>query len=1468
MAQNEVNYRYFVVNIITNQVIGELPLTGVSYERALKDAGSFSGTLALTQETNGIDVYSATMPGKNAIYVLRNEECVWGGPIWSRSYDVVGKTVSINANEFTSYYQHRKIWKTWNLTHDGTLVYVDPDNSSQLIVELNPDTDDRITIDEGVAVELAFIDKKGYNLNGHFRVNKDYVNAKKITVDKEALQWNVYGVDHTFKTKGDKLTVASRKVVKGSKEVQISTDSPHLLSVGDVVNISDLEKNVAVATYNTYKTLTTEYPIAAFSSTSTVYKYGKVTKNSFTITNINTWGISIGANITQLPQETEGSLATNGFDCTVVGITDSSTIDSSNGTITFSSYINTSKTNTPAARDGKVYLKFENQKPGYSLSLSGGVAKYTIQPKDYSWRGLIKVGSLIKTNGVKSFGTDGNDAFFGDLPHNGTEGVPNAKDFHKVSKINYATQPVNMGQYTYLKQNTDFVGVPTIQFSRSVGNANLSGYRVPAVDATFNIIDVDTHDYPYTKSKAAECANGNGQPVIKVINRKTFVVNASCEALYDNTSDVQDDARIAWDGKYQATMYTHTDTYEQVRYFLGKVHEDFVTVDANNPFLGTLEKYKIRTAKYDIATDLATITTGFQQPVYSKRFYYDASAAKIKARIYLYSAYTQFDVTADVGELVKITGSDDSINGTFYIDSIANDKSYINYTLPSSEQDIKQYAVQSAVNDATYITYTSSGHNIRAGHIVTVAGMILGTGSGVLNVSGALVVSTTSTTFKVASPTAVTASSLGGTSGTAYTSDRLILETRLAPNSSVMTFGAHDMSAGNNFELTGLTRENYDGVWKVDTVPNDVSFTYTPQFEKIKITHVGLDYIVDSYVVTIKLSRPANTKKYAYIPKWTKLTVSNLGTPYDGADGVYTLDSYSADDTGTITYKIPGSLGSQTVHPLRQFNYSQRKTGTAKTISFANYVAEIGDKKTNFKASGRGVSTFTTSTAHGFAVGDRVVIANVGGNFTQKTGTANAYSEYGVTVSTVPTSTTFTVSNKVVQTNESLWKLKNNSSTTVGQTDTSITPTGATVVKYDISDDRPDDSYPTVQIDNLTPVTSMTTLTVAVIGKAFNAKEKTVYLQMTTDPGFVVGQKVLVADIDDDKNVIFDGTYTITGFKKWTDNTYQLKYQSGNKTYKSDIGTFNDKEVLTKYKKEGDSNPGTATVDAAIYVGSYGSYTQNSDIDLEFSTYEDSGNYQRVPKYRGHEMKTVGDYLSEYSDKYIVKPNSTKIIRNVYGFEYRIDCVYDAINSTFKRVFKFLPINYPNPPVHGEVSPPSRFGADKTVFEYPGNISSVSLEESAEESSTRFFMVGSDGGTGTADASKSYIGVAHKSLLAGSWPLLDATESNDKLDFLQDISENAYRYLNETKPPSGVFQIGVVGNLDPIVNTYKPGDWCSIIVNDKFVRDRLASDLEPRNDVIVRKIMSYSVDVPDAPSVPESVSITMITEWDVDKRGE
>jgi hypothetical protein len=100
-------YRYFVADFLTNEVIAELPIKGVSYERALKGAGSFSGSIPVITKTNAYNLYENTMPGKTALYVVRNDECVWGGLIWSRSYSVQNRELSISASEFTSYFHHR-----------------------------------------------------------------------------------------------------------------------------------------------------------------------------------------------------------------------------------------------------------------------------------------------------------------------------------------------------------------------------------------------------------------------------------------------------------------------------------------------------------------------------------------------------------------------------------------------------------------------------------------------------------------------------------------------------------------------------------------------------------------------------------------------------------------------------------------------------------------------------------------------------------------------------------------------------------------------------------------------------------------------------------------------------------------------------------------------------------------------------------------------------------------------------------------------------------------------------------------------------------------------------------------------------------------------------------------------------------------------------------------------------------------
>lgn len=293
----------------------------------------------------------------------------------------------------------------------------------------------------------------------------------------------------------------------------------------------------------------------------------------------------------------------------------------------------------------------------------------------------------------------------------------------------------------------------------------------------------------------------------------------------------------------------------------------------------------------------------------------------------------------------------------------------------------------------------------------------------------------------------------------------------------------------------------------------------------------------------------------------------------------------------------------------------------------------------------------------------------------------------------------------------------------------------------------------------------------------------------------------------------------------------------------------------------------SARVVPAVTFSTYGPYSNNSFLGIEFSTDQPSQNRQRNSVIRGFELKPIGEILDDYSNV----PN---------GFEYRIDCDFDDSINKFRKIFTFLPLVPPTLSAYinslpdgklptGEFAPVSAFGADKIVFEYPGNVSNASFEESAETSATRFWVQGNDPDL-SAEASQPYSAAADIELLDRGWPLIDQTESIEARDenFLQTIAQ---RYLEESKPPGSNFTIAVNGSLTPEVGSYKPGDWCSVIINDDFVRLRLQSYIELRDgtnrQVLLRKIDAYEVTVSDNPAFPEEVTLELVTESEVDKIG-
>ncbi len=157
-------YRYFTTDIVSNTLLAEIPFQGVSFGRALKGAGSFSGKIPVIDKTASFNLYDATMPGRTAIYATRNGECVWGGIIWSRQYNLISKELDINASEWTSYLHRRRIWKTW--THNlGATVVVSGGIGS---VTLDPGFTYQVAA--GSSVKVSFYKVSDFGYNGFYTV--------------------------------------------------------------------------------------------------------------------------------------------------------------------------------------------------------------------------------------------------------------------------------------------------------------------------------------------------------------------------------------------------------------------------------------------------------------------------------------------------------------------------------------------------------------------------------------------------------------------------------------------------------------------------------------------------------------------------------------------------------------------------------------------------------------------------------------------------------------------------------------------------------------------------------------------------------------------------------------------------------------------------------------------------------------------------------------------------------------------------------------------------------------------------------------------------------------------------------------------------------------------------------------------------------------------------------------------------
>ncbi|MFI6639943.1 hypothetical protein [Streptomyces sp. NPDC050504] len=111
-------YTYLFCDLMTDTLLAELPMSGVTYGYTINGIGTLRGTVPFSDETLPLDPLNATTPARTAIYVDRDGVLVWGGILWTRE-DVAGGK-SLQAAEFLSYYQHRYVKTT--LSTDTSLI--------------------------------------------------------------------------------------------------------------------------------------------------------------------------------------------------------------------------------------------------------------------------------------------------------------------------------------------------------------------------------------------------------------------------------------------------------------------------------------------------------------------------------------------------------------------------------------------------------------------------------------------------------------------------------------------------------------------------------------------------------------------------------------------------------------------------------------------------------------------------------------------------------------------------------------------------------------------------------------------------------------------------------------------------------------------------------------------------------------------------------------------------------------------------------------------------------------------------------------------------------------------------------------------------------------------------------------------------------------------------------------------------
>ncbi len=1401
MAQYDnttAEYRYFVVNLVTNQQIAEIPFKGVSYQRALKGAGSFSGEIAINDATEHLQLYESTMPGRTALYVVRDGVCVWGGIIWSRSYNVNDRVLSISGSEFTSYLYHRRIWKTWGQTFQATLTakdgFIDAELSYGSTYALEP----------GSTIRYVFYNASNFIYNGYYTIldspsptestfrttnlskagtqavpNGVYENAtvyaKTNTYDYvrtliQAVASDFAGIDfpndEIEPARKTTLGIVSREI--GNNAAIITVDSPAEVVPGQEVEV----RNVAPE-------------LDGLHTISTVSADGRV------ISIANYPGTLIAANVS--PQlyratswESSGGLTTVttnaahglfvGQTITVNGLDPLSSTGSAYDTTTTVVAIPNATTFSYNSLSSDTVLALELSAPTAQVNNTFFLTRQEIEtigsntvstlttgePHDF------QVGQTVDVEGFKDYNvvTRTSASTSGGITY-----TTAARHYYQVGNPVTVTGLADTANITY-RAATRNTTANTTTFSITTATAHnlVTGNNV-TVSGMVDSYSIKSYQYFSSNNilrlttTANTNININNSQSITVSGMSSRTVGVTNVSRSGSTVTITTNTAHGLAGGQSVTIANFSYTYSVTINSLSRV-SNVTTARTSTPH-GFTSGQTININAVNAPNDFSESGVSINV-VDDYRFTYSNPVAPTVTPDTTETSYLTGTATLRTvesyfwktsgGSFVRVTSSGDEFNNYKWL-------------YPNATGVGQTVAKRSAFRFDSLSTKLPAGVSISNVTAVTSATMTLTRASGV-GFTGALADFAISTDGDLTNNSSGPPSRISGTTSLATTNWSLTQTRTLSLPSN---WYPHIANGTAKTVLVGLASDGW-----VDTISTTNRI----------IAFIGRGNTSDT------------------LPTNPRLTVNYTYSVVTGVPGqvISSDDDYSSSSAATATETITGINGSYTASVINEtsfsYNSSQSSPNFTRTSSISSVTVNSGTNPFN--------GTYTSAelvarTANTIDINKSVSVGNVASTTTSGTITtpSNFNGTYNVTYVS-PTSVSWTVANT-----SSYMYVNVAASNSVGT---------AIVLSADFN----------VSGRTITGVTN-TTFTVS------NPNNRVKADSAVTPQGVAVSDSPLV------------GTYEITAV-----TSDSFKYNVG----------------IPLSPQTGTPIYGYANVSSSptLTYGTYGPYGGSSDVDIEFSTQESLGSDVPPIEFRGFEVRNVGEELDKYTDI-------------IDGFDYRIDCYIDPDTGNFSRQFVFLPIipaavkEYKENELEaGEAIPIRLYGADRLVFEFPGNISDLQLEESAENSATRFFMVGNIGDLGD-DISQPYAVASATDLLnppSGSypWPILDEDESSEDIEDENTLYDYAERYLLENRPPEGKFTVSVNGSLEPVLGSYAPGDWCALIINDAFIGQRLSSELEPRNTVLLRKINSMNVSVPDSVTFPERIELELIPEWQVDQRGQ